>query len=58
VQHDDLAGLQMERAERRLKLKLSSPASVAAFDLPSVALGWREWPKHLRGEKPREKVEL
>ena len=30
----------------------------AAFDLPSVALGWREWPKHLREQKPREKVEL
>ena len=30
----------------------------AAFDLPSVAQGWREWPKHLREQKPREKVEL
>ena len=30
----------------------------AAFDLPSVALGWREWPKHLREQMPREKVEL
>ena len=30
----------------------------AAFDLPSVALGWREWPKHLREQKPREKAEL
>ena len=30
----------------------------AAFDLPSVALGWREWPKHLREQKPRERVEL
>lgn len=29
-----------------------------AFDLPSVALGWREWPKHLRYQKPRERVEL
>ena len=32
--------------------------SYAAFDLPSVALGWREWPKHLREQKPREKVVL
>ena len=28
----------------------------AAFDLPSVALGWRTWPKHLENAPAPEKV--
>lgn len=30
----------------------------AAFDLPSVALGWRVWPKHLENAPAPEKVSM